>query len=388
MLLLFQSLGFLGDGSVIVRLLYIFYVLSSQIYYQSFMPIIHGIVLGVNLRDLVPKTAVRLEDLSGKSIAIDAYNALYQFLAIIRQPDGTPLKDATGRITSHLSGLLYRTSNLVELGIKPIFVFDGIPPVLKEVEIKRRMKVKEEALVKYENALKEGKIEEARMYAQATSRLKDYMADDSKRLLDLMGIPWVQAPSEGEAQASHLAKRRDADYCASQDYDSLLFGAPKLVRNVTISGRRKLPSKNIYIEVVPEVVEMETVLKECGITYEQLIDVGILIGTDFNPDGVKGLGPKTALKLIKEHGNLENALPHLKNAEFPAEPQRIREIFLHPKVTDNYKIKWEEPDVEGVINFICRERDFSEDRVRKALEKMQKGTEKLKGKTTLEKWFG
>jgi flap endonuclease-1 len=249
------------------------------------------------------------------------------------------------------------------------------------------MKAKEEALIKYEQAIKEGKIEEARMYAQATSRLKDYMAEDSKKLLDLMGIPWIQAPSEGEAQAAHLVKRGDADYCASQDYDSLLFGAPRLVRNVTISGRRKLPSKNVYIEVIPEVVELENVLRECDITYEQLIDVGILIGTDFNPDGVKGLGPKTALKLIKEHGNIENAMPYLKNAEFPVEPQRIREIFLHPKVTDNYKIEWKEPDVEGIVNFICRERDFSEERVRKAVEKMQKGIAKQKGKTTLEEWF-
>jgi flap endonuclease-1 len=260
--------------------------------------------------------------------------------------------------------------------------------VLKEVEIKRRMKVKEEATVKYEQALREGKIEEARKYAQFTSRLKDYMADDSKKLLDLMGIPWVQAPSEGEAQAAHLAKRGDADYCASQDYDSLLFGAPRLIRNVTISGRRKLPSKNIFIEVVPEIVELETVLKECGITYEQLVDVGILIGTDFNPDGIKGLGPKTALKLIKEHGNIENVLPQIKNAEFPVEHQRIREIFLKPAVTDNYKIESKEPNVEDVVNFICRERDFSEDRVRKAIEKMQKGITKQKGKTTLEKWFG
>ncbi|MEM3696288.1 MAG: flap endonuclease-1 [Candidatus Bathyarchaeia archaeon] len=343
--------------------------------------------MGVNLRDLVPKKIVRLEDLSGKSIAIDAYNALYQFLAIIRQPNGTPLKDTMGRITSHLSGLLYRTSNLVEMGIKPIYVFDGTPPTLKEVEIKRRMKAKEEALIKYEQAIKEGKIEEARMYAQATSRLKDYMAEDSKKLLDLMGIPWIQAPSEGEAQAAHIVKRGDADYCASQDYDSLLFGAPRLVRNVTISGRRKLPSKNVYIEVIPEVVELESVLQECDITYEQLIDVGILIGTDFNPEGVKGLGPKTALKLIKEYGNIENAMPYLKNAEFPVEPQRIREIFLHPKVTDNYKIEWKEPDMEGIVNFICRERDFSEDRVRKAVEKMQKGITKQKGKTTLEEWF-
>jgi flap endonuclease-1 len=377
-----------NDGSVNVRLTYMFSVSLSKFIIAVLRPYFCGVVLGVNLRDLVPKVTVKLEDLSGKAIAIDAYNALYQFLAIIRQPEGTPLRDSSGRITSHLSGLLYRTSNLVELGIKPVYIFDGTPPALKEVEIKRRMKAKEEALIKYEQALKEGRIEEARMYAQATSRLKDYMAEDSKRLLDLMGIPWIQAPSEGEAQAAHLVKRGDADYCASQDYDSLLFGAPRLVRNVTISGRRKLPSKNVYIEVIPEIVELEQVLKECGITYEQLVDVGILIGTDFNPEGVRGLGPKTALKLIKEHGSIENALPYIKNADFPVDPQQIREIFLKPKVTDNYKIEWKEPDVEGVVNFICRERDFSEDRVRKALEKMQKGITKLKGKTTLEKWFG
>ncbi len=344
--------------------------------------------MGVNLRNIVPKIVIKLENLSGKSIAIDAYNALYQFLAIIRQPDGTPLKDSTGKVTSHLSGLLYRTSNLVEIGIKPIYVFDGVPPALKEQEIKRRMKAKEEATIKYEYALAKGKMEEARMYAQATSRLKDYMEEDSKRFLSLMGIPWLQAPSEGEAQAAHITKQGDADYCASQDYDSLLFGAPRLIRNVTVSGRRKLPGKNVYINVEPEVVQLSNVLKDCGITYEQLIDVAILIGTDFNPDGIKGLGPKTALKLIKEHKNLENALPNLKNAEFPAEPQRIREIFLHPKVRDDYKLEWKEPKVEGVVDFLCREKDFSEDRVRKALEKMQEGTKKLKGKTTLEKWFG
>lgn len=343
--------------------------------------------MGVNLRDLVPRKTIKLEDLGGKSMAIDAYNALYQFLAIIRQPDGTPLKDSSGKVTSHLSGLLYRTSNLVEMGIKPIYVFDGVPPPLKEVEIQRRAKVKQQAQALYERALQEGKTEQARMYAQATSKLKDYMTEDSKRLLDLMGIPWVQAPSEGEAQAAHIARREHADYCASQDYDSLLFGAPKLVRNVTISGRRKLPSKNIVIDVVPEIVELDRVLKECAITYEQLIDVGILIGTDFNPDGIEGLGPKTALKLVKEHGTLEQALPHIKNAAFPVEPARIREIFLHPEVTDNYKVEWREPDVEGIVNFICREKDFSEDRVRNALEKMQTGLTKAKGKTTLEKWF-
>jgi len=344
--------------------------------------------LGVNLRGIVPIEIVKLEDLSGKTIAIDAYNALYQFLAIIRQPDGTPLKDNSGKVTSHLSGLFYRTSNLVEMGIKPVYVFDGAPPVLKRAEIERRRQVKVEAAVHYEKAIAKGDMVKARMFAQASTSMKDYMEGDSKRLLGLMGLPCVQAPSEGEAQAAHMTKHGDADYCASQDYDSLLFGAPMLLRNVTISGRRKLPSKNVYVDVVPELVELDKMLKDCGITREQLVDVGILIGTDFNPDGIKGLGPKTALKLIKQHGTLENALPHIKNAELPHPPESIREIFLHPNVRDDYVLEWKEPDVEGIVNFLVREKDFSEDRVRKALERMQQGATKQKGKTTLEKWFG
>lgn len=344
--------------------------------------------MGVNLKGLVPKIPIDLSSLGGKSVAIDAYNALYQFLAIIRQPDGTPLKDRSGRITSHLSGLLYRTSNLVEMGIKVVYVFDGVPPTLKEVEIKRRAKVKEEAIVKYEQALQAGKTEEARTYAQMTSRLKDYMNDDAKRLLRLMGIPWIQAPSEGEAQAAHLAKKRDTDYCASQDYDSLLFGAPQLLRNVTISGRRKQPRKNVYVEVVPETVELNKVLNDLGITHEQLVDIAILVGTDYDPEGVKGIGPKTALELIKTHGTLEKVLPTLKEAAFPVDPARIREVFLKPEVSDNYRLIWKEPDADGVIEFMCGERDFDRDRVTKALEKMSSGIKKQKGTTTLEQWFG
>lgn len=344
--------------------------------------------MGVDLKDLVPKTPVKLEDLNGKSIAIDGNNTLYQFLSIIRQPDGTPLKDSTGKITSHLSGLFYRTSNLVELGIKPFFVFDGKPPEFKQEEIKRRKQVKAEAQVKYEKAKAEGNLVNARKYAQATSSVKDYMFEDSKRLLDLMGLPWLNAPEEGEAQAAYMNKHGDADYCGSQDYDSLLFGAPTLIRNVTISGKRKVPNKNAYIDVVPETITLNQVLKECEITQEQLIDLGILIGTDFNTEGIKGLGPKTALKLIKQYKTLENALPHIKNATFPHPPEQIREIFLCPKVTDNYKLEWKKLNVEGVVSFLVREKDFSENRVRKALERMREGNKKAKSKTTLEKWFG
>ncbi|MEM2321423.1 MAG: flap endonuclease-1 [Candidatus Bathyarchaeia archaeon] len=343
--------------------------------------------MGVDLGDLVPRTIVDLSSLRGKSVAIDAYNALYQFLAIIRQPDGTPLMDHAGRVTSHLSGLFYRTCNLLGLGIKPIYVFDGKPPALKEAEIKSRMRVKEEAIKKYEIALREGRIEEARKYAQMTAHLKDYMVEDAKRLLTLMGVPWVQAPSEGEAQAAHLVRRSDADFCASQDYDSLLFGAPCLLRNLTISGRRKLPRKDVYVEVNPEIIELKRVLKELGITHEQLIDIGILVGTDYNPEGVKRIGPKTALKLIKIYGSLERTLPTLKDAEFPVEPTKIKEIFLHPNITDSYTISWRAPDVESVVEFLCGERDFSEDRVRKALEEAMKGMKEARAKRSLEEWF-
>ena len=342
--------------------------------------------MGVDFKDLVPKTPVKLEDLGGKVIAIDAYNAIYQFLSIIRQPDGTPLKDSTGKVTSHLSGLFYRTSNLVEMGIKPIYVFDGIPPTLKAAEIERRHQVKVEAAVHYEKAAARGDKAKMRMFAQATSSMKDYMQEDSRRLLELMGLPWINAPSEGEAQAAHMTRKGEADYCASQDYDSLLFGAPKMLRNITISGRRK--RGNVYIEVVPEVMELSKTLSATGLTYEQLIDVGILIGTDFNPDGIKGLGPKTALKLVKQYGTLEDALPYIKDASFPVEPNCIRQVFLHPQVTDNYKLEWHEPDIEGVIDLMVRQKEFSEDRVRKSLDKMIQGSKKQKSKTSLEKWFG
>ncbi|MGA2523209.1 MAG: flap endonuclease-1 [Candidatus Bathyarchaeia archaeon] len=342
--------------------------------------------MGVDFKDLVPKTPIKLEDLSGKIIAIDAYNAIYQFLSIIRQPDGTPLKDSAGHITSHLSGLFYRTSNLVEMGLKPIYVFDGIPPTLKAAEIERRKQVKVQAITSYEKAAAKGDTEKMRIFAQAATSMKDYMQEDSRELLEMMGLPWINAPSEGEAQAAHLTKKGEADYCASQDYDSLLFGAPRMLRNITISGRRK--RGNAYIEVVPEVMELSKTLSGTGLTYEQLIDVGILIGTDFNPDGIKGLGPKTALKLIKQHGSLENALPYIKNASFPVEPNCIRQVFLHPEVTNNYKLKWCEPNVEGVVDLMVRQKEFSEDRIRKSLDKMLAGSKKQKSKMTLEKWFG
>jgi len=320
-------------------------------------------------------------------VAIDAYNTLYQFLSIIRGLDGRPLTDRTGRVTSHLSGLLYRTANFVEIGIKPVYVFDGKPPVLKKVEIARRVEAKKEATQKYREALRRGKLEEAKMYAQATARLRDYMVEDSKRLLNLMGIPWFEAPSEGEAQTAYMASSGEVWAAASQDYDSLLFGASRLVRNIAITGRRKLPRKKVYVEVEPEVVELEQVLKELGIDREQLVALGILVGTDFNPDGIKGIGPKTALSLVKKHKTLEEVVKQFDASEFPVDPREIRDIFLKPEVASDYSPRWQRPDLNGVAGFLCGERDFSEARVRTAVEKMLDAFKKREERKTLEKWF-
>lgn len=342
--------------------------------------------MGVDLVDIIPEESTTLDSLSNRILAVDAYNTLYQFLAIIRQPDGTPLKDRSGRVTSHLSGLLYRTANLAEKGIKLAFVFDGKPPELKEMEISRRREVKQEAIVHYERAIREGKMQEARTYAQATSRLKDMMVDDAKRLLNALGVSWVQAPSEGEAQAAFIAARGDVWGVASQDHDSLLFGAPRMIKNLAITGRRKLPRRDVYVEVEPKIVELTKVLNGLSLTREQLVDVGILIGTDFNPDGVKGIGPKTAVKLIQENGNLENVMAKNPEVRIFPDVNTIRRIFIDPAVTQDYVLKWSKPNEDEVAAFLCGERDFSEDRVRRAVSKMVNVASAAK-KATLDSYF-
>ncbi len=343
--------------------------------------------MGVDLADIIPRTKTSLDEFRGKTFAVDAYNALYQFLAIIRGPTGTPLMDRTGRVTSHLSGLLYRTTNLAERGVRLVYVFDGVPPALKEVEIRRRRAVKEEAIVKYESAISMGKPEEAKKYAQATASLKDQMVEDSVQLLKYLGVPFVHAPSEGEAQAAFMATNGDVWGAVSQDFDSLLFGANRLVRNLAISGRRKLPMREAYVQVEPETIRLQETLGELGLNREQLVDLGILIGTDFNPDGFKGIGPKTALKLIQEHGSIEEIANANQDFHPPEYLPRIRQIFLKPEVTSKFELEWREPDVEGLVSFLCGDRDFSEDRIRTAVARAKTGFSQEAGKKTLESFF-
>ena len=340
--------------------------------------------MGLDLKSLLVRDKTKLESFTNKIVAIDAYNAIYQFLAIIRGPEGLHLTDASGNVTSHVTGLFYRNINFLSLGIKPVYVFDGKPPSLKSAEIEHRKQIKKDATVKYERAVSEGKMEDARKFAQQTTSMKDGMVEDSKHLLELFGIPYIQAPSEGEATAARLTVDGQADVAASQDFDSILFGAKKLVRNFTNSGRRKLPNRNTYIEIEPEIIDYKKNLEALGITREELVDVGILIGTDFNPDGFERIGPKTAIKMIKEHKKLEN-IEQIKEQLEEIDYNAIRKIFLEPEVANIGKIEFGEVKYDEIVNYLSNERSFSRDRVNSSLNRLKKSLEKKS--QTLEQWF-
>ncbi len=339
--------------------------------------------MGVDLRGVFPSKEIEINDLAGKRIAIDSYNMLYQFLSIIRDRfTGEPLRDHSGAVTSHLSGLLYRTVRFMEAGIKPIFIFDGKPPEFKFITIREREGVREAARKKWEQAVKEGK--EAIKYAQAASKLTKDMVNEAKELLDCMGVPWIQAPSEGEAQCAFMCRQKDADFAASQDYDSLMFGAPLLVRNLSITGKRKVPSKEIYTEIRPEVIELEEVLKSAGIDHKQLIIIGLLVGTDYNK-GVKGVGPKTALKLVKENKTLDAVLGKVKWEE-ETDAKDLFEFFLNPPAEEKYDIEWKAPDAERLVKFMVERHDFAADRMEKVAEKLQQSFGSSR-QSNLHGWF-
>ncbi len=327
--------------------------------------------MGINLRDVLlvhPEEDVTAFE--GRVLALDAYNTIYQFLSSIRQPDGTPLKDAKGRVTSHLSGVLYRTSSIMAKGVRMVFVFDGAPHPLKKDTLEARREVKRKARKAWEAALAEGDMEGARMKAQQTSVLDKSMVAEAKVLLDAMGVPWVDAPGDGEAQASYMSAKGDVWAVASQDYDSLLYGSSLLVRNATLSGRRKLPGRGRreYVQVVPERVDLQENLKAMGLTREQLVDAAILVGTDFNP-GIKGIGPKSAIKLLKAHRDLEGVLR--AKAEEVDHADEIRSIFLDPGVNDDYSTSFKKVDEDAALRLLVDDHQFSESRVRSALRKLE-----------------
>jgi len=324
--------------------------------------------MGVNISGLVEAKPLALEDLSGRSIAIDAFNTLYQFLANIRQPDGTPLMDRDGKVTSHLSGLFHRTTALLELGIRPAYVFDGAPPELKKKTLEARRAVKVQAEKDWKEALDRGDLKTALSKASRTSRLDAEMISEAQTLLDAMGVPWMTAPAEGEAQMGHMARRGDVWAGASQDFDAILFGTPTLVRNLTLAGKRRLPSGKT-VDVTPEVVSLSVVLGALQVSRAQLVDMGILMGTDFN-EGVRGIGPKKSLAIIRRLGSLEEVAREGK-VVVPAEFADVRRIFLEPEVSDEYMLSWRGVDEEAVRRIMCDRHSFSVDRIDSVLARLR-----------------
>ncbi len=326
--------------------------------------------MGVLLTPIIRTKEVTLDQLRGRSFAVDGFIVLHEFLALVRDRRGRPLTDEKGNVTSHLVGLAFRTTRLVsDYDMRMVFVFDGKPPTLKKQELSTRREERRKAETRYEEALKRGDLQEAYSKAVMTGKITKQGIDDAKRLLDYLGIPWVQAPSEGEAQAAYIASRGDVWASNSKDYDSLLFGAPRLVRFLNINSREWLPSKDRARRVYPELIELDDFLGYHGITRTQLIDMGILIGTDFNT-GIKGIGPKTALKLIRKHKTLET-LPGDIREKLPETVDQIRELYLNPNVTDEYDITQGELQEEALIEFLCGEKSFSTKRVKILINRMK-----------------
>jgi len=346
--------------------------------------------MGLNIREIIPRREIELSELRGKIICVDAYNTLYQFLSTIRQLDGTPLMDSKKRITSHLSGIFYRNVNLLSEGIKLVYVFDGEPPELKLKTHKIRESVKEAAKEKYDEAKQKEDIEGMRRYSLQLARLSNEMINESKELLEAMGIPVVQALSEGEAEAAFLCRTKGEVYAsASQDYDSLLFGAPRLIQNLTLARKRKTISG--WVEINPELIEIEKVLNSLEINLDQLICLGILVGTDYNPKGIPGIGQKKALSLVQKYKQpvlifnaVEEQIMSLSE-EDRFDWKEIFELFHHHKVSDA-EFYFQKIDKEKIKEILVKRHDFSEERIDGQLSKLDEFKEKQKQKG-LDKWF-
>lgn len=340
--------------------------------------------MGLNIREVIPRKEIEILELNGRLVCVDAYNMLYQFLSTIRQPDSTPLMDNKKRVTSHLSGIFYRNINLLAEGIKLAYVFDGEPPKQKGVTHAKREEGREIARGRYQEAKKEEDFEAMRRYGSQLIRLDEEMIIESKKLLEAMGVAVVQAPGEGEAEAAYLSKVKDDVYATvSQDYDSLLFGTPRLVRNLALSRKRKTASG--WMEIKPELIELEKVLNFLEINLDQLICLGILVGTDYNPRGIPGIGQKRALQIVKIYKqpvlifkSVEEQLMSLPE-EDRFDWQEIFELFHKPNVV-NVDFKFDKVDEEKIKKILVEDHDFSEERVDKQLDKLRDLEDKKKQK--------
>lgn len=327
--------------------------------------------MGLKIREIVSSREITLDSLKGKRIAIDSYNMLYQFLTTIRSRDGSLLINARGDVTSHLTGLFSRIVSFLEGGIHPIFVFDGKPPSLKHRERERRKELKQEAEAAYHEAAAEENVEAMRKYASRTARITPEILSSTHELIDAFGLPQVQAPSEGEAQVAFLVKNHYADYAVSQDFDTLLYGAPFLIRNLSLSQKRKKPGTLGYEIVTPEVISLRDLLETLAIDQDQLIVLAILTGTDYNYGGVKGIGQKKALGLVKKYGHDYDALFSQIVWDFPVSWKEIYTLIKEMPVDTHPSVVPPPIDLLKITSFLCDRYDFNKERVEHQLSRLE-----------------
>ncbi|MBN2420910.1 flap endonuclease-1 [Candidatus Woesearchaeota archaeon] len=329
--------------------------------------------MGTNLKDVVKGKELEFSELEGKKLVVDSMNVIYQFLSSIRQQDGSLLTDSKGRPTSHLVGLFSRMIKLKKIGVLLAFVFDGKKPELKKKEVERRVELKKQAQAEYEIAKEREDVAAMRKYAARTSLLTKEMIEESKELLDALGFPIIQAPSEGEAQAAFMVKQGEFYAEVSQDYDCLMFGVPRLIQNLTLSERKKSKNKLSYEKIKPILVDLKETLSANKLTQDQLIVLGILVGTDFNIGGIKGIGPQKGLKLVEKYGNdFDSLFKEAKWEEnFDFSWKDVFDTIKNMPVTKDYELKWKKIDRDRVIKILVEEHEFSRERVERNIDEME-----------------
>ncbi|CAG8500764.1 10651_t:CDS:10 [Ambispora leptoticha] len=328
---------------------------------------IHGLhkLIGDNAPHAIK--ANEIKNYFGRKVAIDASMSLYQFLIAVRS-EGQQLVNEAGETTSHLMGMFYRTIRMVENGIKPCYVFDGKPPTLKSGELAKRLERKKEANKSLEEAQETGNSADIDKFSRRMVRVTPQHNSECKKLLQMMGIPVVEAPCEAEAQCAALAREGKVFAAASEDMDTLTFGAPVLLRHLTFSEARKMPIDEIHTNKI---------LEELGLKMEEFIDLCILLGCDYC-ESIKGIGPHRALEFIKKYKSLEEIINNIDTKKYPI-PENwqfkdVRQLFLNPEVKDpkEIELKWGSPDVEAIVNYLVHEKGFNEERVRKGTDKLEK----------------
>ena len=345
--------------------------------------------MGVALTELLLMKEVDIGHFRGKILVVDTPMWLYQFLSNIRQRDGSLLMDSKGNVTSHLTGLFSRICNLIEMDIKLIFCFDGTPHKLKHITLEKRKGIKQEAMKNYEAAKEKDDTEGMKKYAARTSRLTSEMINEAKSLIEAFGIPVITAPQEAEAQASFIVRNKEAYALATNDADALLFQSPLIVRNLNMAGKKKKTNKLAYETINSDLISLQENLNHLGITQDQLIALAMLIGTDFNAGGIKGIGPKTALKLVKQHGDNFNLMFNEAKWDdfFQFGWKEVFDVINYMPVTEDYKIEWKKVDEEKIMKLLVDDHDFSSERISAQLSDLSKAKSKG-GQKGLGDFFG